>query len=186
MRRAVVAILIAALTFAACSSDDGSNGSSPTAPLSSVSTTAPRSGATGNVTTTTRAPRTPSAADLAAVRVALQPVVSGLNSPVDIAFRPARAGKPGTMYVVEQSGALRVVRDGRVAGTALDLSGNLSSGNEQGFLGATFSPDGKRLYVDYTDANGDSNVDEYRMRGDIPDPGTRRRVLFVDQPYPNH
>jgi glucose/arabinose dehydrogenase len=180
-------MLIGMLALSACSSADGPDESSPTAPLSSVSTTtAPRSDATGDVTTTTRAPRAPSAADLAAVRVALQPVVNGLDSPVDIAFRPARAGKPGTMYVVEQSGALRIMRDGRVAGTALDLSGNLSSGNEQGFLGATFSPDGKHLYVDYTDANGDSNVDEYRMRGDNPDPGTRRRVMFVDQPYPNH
>ncbi len=74
------------------------------------------------------------------------------------------------MYVVEQSGALRIVRDGRVTGTALDLGGNLSTGNEQGFLGMTFSPDGRRLYVDYTDADGDTNVDEYRMRGDIADP----------------
>src|SRR4029079_9121063 len=102
-------------------------------------TTAPRG---NDVTTTTRAPRTPTAADLAAVRVAVQPVVRRLDSPLDIAFRPAAAGKPGTMYVVEQSGALRIVRDGRVAGTALDLSGNLSSGNEQGLLGATIPPDG--------------------------------------------
>ena len=184
MRRAAVAILIAVLTCAACSSDDEPAQPSPTPPLSSASTTtAPRG---NDVTTTTRAPRTPTAADLAAVRVAVQPVVSGLDSPVDVAFRPAAAGKPGTMYVVEQSGALRIVRDGRVAGTALDLSGNLSSGNEQGFLGATFSPDGKRLYVDYTDADGDSNIDEYEMRGDVADPRSRRRVMFVDQPYPNH
>jgi glucose/arabinose dehydrogenase len=71
-------------------------------------------------------------------------------------------------------------------GTALDLSNNLTHGNEQGFLGATFSPDGGRLYVDYTDANGDTNVDEYEMRGDDADPATRRRVLFLEQPFPNH
>ena len=69
------------------------------------------------------------------------------------------------MYVVEQSGLLRLVRDGRASATpALDLSGNLSDGNEQGFLGATFSPDGTHLYVDYTDRNGDTNVDEYAMQ----------------------
>jgi glucose/arabinose dehydrogenase len=181
MRRPAVAILIAALALAACSSDDEPRDSSPTAPLSSVSTTTkPHTG------TSARAPRRPSTADLAAVRVALRPVVSGLDSPVDIAFRPAGTGTPGTMYVVEQSGALRIVRDGRVVGTALDLSSNLSRGNEQGFLGATFSPDGDRLFVDYTDANGDSNIDVYRMRGDTAAPGTRRRVMFVDQPYPNH
>jgi glucose/arabinose dehydrogenase len=185
--RPAVAVVIAALALAACSGDDEPNETSPPAPLSSVSTTtAPRAGTSGNVTTTTRAPRSPSAADLAAVRVALQPVASGLDGPVDIAFRPTGAGRPGTMYVVEQSGALRIVREGRVAGTALDLSANLSGGNEQGFLGATFSPDGRRLYVDYTDANGDSNIDEYRMQGDDADPSTRRRVMFVEQPYSNH
>src|SRR5262245_41862544 len=134
MRRTLgVAILASVVALAACSSD-GSGKSSPTAPLSSVSTTSAPTSSTGSgVSTTTRDPRTPTAADLAAVRVGLQPVVSGLDSPVDIVFRPGAAGKPGTMYVVEQSGALQLVRDGRVAGTALDLSGNLSNGNEQGF-----------------------------------------------------
>jgi glucose/arabinose dehydrogenase len=187
MRRSGVAIVVAVLVFAACSSDDEPNNTAPTAPLSSMSTTTqPRTGTSGSVTTTTRAPRTPNAADLDAARVAVQPVADGLDSPVDITFRPAGRGRPGTMYVVEQSGALRIVRDGGVVGTALDLGGNLSGGNEQGFLGATFSPDGRRLYVDYTDANGDTNIDEYRMQGDNAVPGSRRRVMFVEQPYSNH
>jgi glucose/arabinose dehydrogenase len=191
MRRSAVAVLavaVAALMFGACNSDDNpGDSSSSTAPLSSVSTTTePRTRPSGTVTTTTRTPRTPTADDLAAVRVAVQPVADGFDSPVDIAFRPAGRGRPGTMYVVEQSGALRIVRAGRIVGTALDLSDNLSGGNEQGFLGATFSPDGKRLYVDYTDANGDSNIDEYRMQGDRVDPSSRRQVMFVDQPFSNH
>ncbi len=91
------------------------------------------------------------------------------------------------MYVVEQGGKLRVVTNGRAStAAALDLSGNLSSGNEQGFLGATFSPDATHLYVDYTDKNGNTNVDEYAMRGVNADASTRRRVFFVEQPYPNH
>jgi len=84
--------------------------------------------------------------------------------------------------VAEQTGTLRRIVNGRPSGIALDLRGNLSTGTEQGFLGAAFSPDGKRLYVDYTDANGDSNVDEYVMNGENADASTRRRVLFVDQP----
>ncbi len=187
MRRSpAVAIVIAVVTLAACSS--GTSSESPsTAPLSSVSTTtASRSSTSGRVTPTTRTPRAPTAADLAAVHVALRPVVSGLDSPVDIAFRPDGADRPGTMYVVQQSGRLQIVRNGRVVGNALDLSGNLTHGNEQGFLGATFSPDGTRLYVDYTDAGGNTNVDAYRMRGDNADPATRRRVFFTQQPYPNH
>jgi glucose/arabinose dehydrogenase len=182
----LLAFVVASL--AACSSGSSSTTTSSTtnstAPLSSSTTTLPRRGT--NAPPTTAEVRSPTAADLDAVHIGLQPVVNGLDSPVDIAFRPGAPGTPGTMYVVEQGGGLRIVRDGHIAGTALDLSGNLSHGNEQGFLGATFSPDGSHLYVHYTDANGNTNVDEYRMRGDDADPGTRRRVFFTQQPYPNH
>jgi glucose/arabinose dehydrogenase len=90
------------------------------------------------------------------------------------------------MYVAEQAGTLRRIVNGRASGLALDLRANISTGNEQGFLGAVFSADGKRLYVDYTDRNGDSNIDEYAMKGDNADASTRRRLLFVKQPYANH
>jgi glucose/arabinose dehydrogenase len=120
------------------------------------------------------------------VHLRLERVATGLSSPVAIAFRKGVPGSAGSMYVAEQGGALRRVVNGHAAGVALDLSSNLSHGNEQGFLGATFSPDGERLYVDYTDANGDTNVDEYAMNGVNADTSTRRRVLFVNQPYANH
>ena len=42
------------------------------------------------------------------------------------------------------------------------------------------------FYVDYTDQNGDTRVDEYRPANGVGDPGTARQLLFVDQPYPNH
>jgi glucose/arabinose dehydrogenase len=192
MRRpsAALAIVAALAVLGACSSS-GSAKTPSTAPLSPANPSTPTSGTgsstTRPVTSTTAAPRTPSAADLAAVRIGLRSVVTGLDSPVDIAFRPTGADRPGTMYVVEQSGRLRVVRDGHATSTpALDLSGNLSHNNEQGFLGATFSPDGSHLYVHYSDRDGNSNVDEYAMRGDDANPSTRRRVFFTEQPYPNH
>jgi glucose/arabinose dehydrogenase len=90
------------------------------------------------------------------------------------------------MYVAEQGGTLRRIVNGRAQGIALDLRDNLSLGNEQGFLGAVFSADGKRLYVDYTDDNGDTKVDEYTMNGENADASSRRRVVSVDQPYANH
>jgi glucose/arabinose dehydrogenase len=187
MRGTVTFALLGVVALAACSSGSSAGKTSSTAPLSSdTTTTRPRAGTTRPAPPTTGPPRTPSAADLNAVHIALRPVVNGLDSPVDIAFRPGAQGTPGTMYVVEQGGGLRIVRDGHVVGTALDLSGNLSHGNEQGFLGATFSPDGSRLYVSYTDRDGNTNVDEYRMRGENADPQTRRRVFFTRQPYANH
>jgi glucose/arabinose dehydrogenase len=69
----------------------------------------------------------------------------------------------------------------------LDISDMISAGGERGFLGFAFSPDGSHLYVDYTDTNGDTNVDEYAVDADgSVDATSRRRVLFQDQPYPNH
>ncbi len=172
------------LVLVACSSSSAPHAAPSTAPSSaapSTTTTTKKPGATSS----SRPPANP-AANLATVRLRLVPVVSGLSSPVAIAFRKGAPGSAGTMYVAEQGGALRRVVDGRASETALDLSSNLSNGNEQGFLGAAFSPDGTRLYVDYTDANGDTNVDEYTMKGPVADASTRRRALFVDQPYPNH
>jgi glucose/arabinose dehydrogenase len=53
-------------------------------------------------------------------------------------------------------------------------------------LGLAFSPDGRFAYVDHTDRNGDTNVVEYAWAGGRAAVPTARRVLSVDQPYPNH
>jgi glucose/arabinose dehydrogenase len=89
------------------------------------------------------------------------------------------------MYVAEQSGTVRIVDEE----TTLDepvLSVDVSNGNEQGLLGLTFSPDGSKLYVDYTDPGGDTHVVEYTMRGDVVDTDSRRELLVQDDPFPNH
>jgi glucose/arabinose dehydrogenase len=119
--------------------------------------------------------------DLAAVRVELTAVASGLDSPVDLATRNG----DDRFYVAEQDGRVRIIDGGEVLEQPV-LGIDVSSANEQGLLGLAFSPDGSKLYVDYTDPDGNTNVDEYAMDGDIADVATRRRLLFVDDPYPNH
>jgi glucose/arabinose dehydrogenase len=117
------------------------------------------------------------------VHVALTRVVSGLESPVALAWR---AHDP-RMFVAEQHGRVRVVdANGNLSPAPLLTVGPVSGGNEQGLLGLAFSPDGSKLYVDYTDAGGDTHVDEYTMQGDAPAPSSRRQLLFIDQPYSNH
>ena len=52
-----------------------------------------------------------------------------------------------------------------------------------------FSPDYQSdhlLYVDYTDTEGDTRVVEYAAPGGTVDPGSRRELLHVEQPFPNH
>jgi glucose/arabinose dehydrogenase len=101
-------------------------------------------------------------------------------------------GERRRLFVVEQGGRIRVVRDGRVLERPfLDISDRVVSGGEQGLLSVAFAPDyarSGRFYVDYTDRNGDTRVVEYR-RGSSPDranPRSARQVLFQDQPEANH
>ncbi|WP_308250825.1 PQQ-dependent sugar dehydrogenase [Nonomuraea rhizosphaerae] len=102
--------------------------------------------------------------------------VAELDKPVAFAVRK---GDP-RLYVAEQSGKLKVLG----GGTVLDLSGEVSTGNEQGLLGVAFHPTGRWLYLDWTDAGGDTHVTEWAYDGKQ---ATRRRdVLRQDQPYANH
>ena len=112
--------------------------------------------------------------NLETARVKLQSVVSGLDSPVAMAWR----GTDTThMYVAEQSGKLVIVSHGRVTGTA--LTETVSGGNEQGLLGVVFSNDGKKVYVDYTDPTGDIHVVQYTMKGAVANTKTRRQLLLI-------
>ncbi len=97
------------------------------------------------------------------------------------------------LFVVEQTGAIKAVRDGgTLARPFLDLSDEVSCCGEQGLLSLAFAPNYResgRLYVDYTDRSGDTRVVEYRRSDSNPlvaDPASRRVVMRVDQPASNH
>lgn len=70
----------------------------------------------------------------------------------------------------------------------LDISDDVLNEGERGLLGITFSTDGRRLYVHYTSKpNGRTVVAEYSLGdGDVVDNDSRREILTVAQPYPNH
>jgi glucose/arabinose dehydrogenase len=111
------------------------------------------------------------------------------DSPVHVA---APANKPGWLYVVEQSGRIRIAVNGRYRAAAfLDIRGLVRSGGEQGLLSVAFHPQfarNRRFFVDYTDTNGNTRVVEYRANaaGTQALLRTRKQWLFVAQPYPNH
>ena len=66
----------------------------------------------------------------------------------------AMAARPGddALYVTEQAGRVRAIRNGALDPTAvIDLRDTIASGGERGLLGLAFSPDGATLYVDYTE-----------------------------------
>ncbi len=133
---------------------------------------------------TTARPTAPVAA------VGLELVAEGLASPL---FAGSAGDGSGRLFVVEQGGRVRVIRDGRLlAEPFLDLTDRVASGGERGLLGLAFAPtfavDG-RLYVDYTDLAGNTVVSELRAAdpaADRVDAGSERVLLHIDQPFPNH
>jgi len=116
-------------------------------------------------------------------------VARGLSSPLDLQFAP---GDRSRIFVVEQPGRIRVIRDGAlVAAPFLDVSGRISTGGERGLLGLAFHPgyaQNGRFFVNYTDRNGDTHVAEFHggPGTDAADAGSERAVLFVAQPFANH
>lgn len=115
-------------------------------------------------------------------------VASGLSSPLQVAAPP---GDSERLFVVEQRGRVRVVRNGAVASTFLDVSSKVSCCGERGLLGLAFHPryfETGRFFVNYTDAAGSTVVAEYRVSADPDraDPASERVLLRQVQPYSNH
>ena len=142
----------------------------------------------GNATPSPRA--SPSAAAPAGLKVTLQPFVDGLDQP--LAAVNAGDGS-GRIFVAEQGGRIRIVRDGALlANPFLDVSSEISAGGERGLLGLAFHPnypDDPRFFVNYTDTNGDTHIASFTVEPANPDradPGSEKQILFVDQPYANH
>jgi glucose/arabinose dehydrogenase len=114
------------------------------------------------------------------------PYLGGLDSPTFVASAP---GDPTTLYVVEQPGTIRIVRDGKVAGTFLDIRSHVVSGGEQGLLSMAFSPhyeSNHLFYLSYTDVHGNSRVARYRAANGRGVPSSAHIILAVHQPFANH
>ena len=116
--------------------------------------------------------------------------VGDFDSPLEVVQPP---GDNDDLFVVEQTGRVIAVHDGEALGRPfLDLSDRVSFGGEQGLLSIAFAPDyprSGRLYADYTDNAGNTEVVEYRRSARDAlraDPKSARTVLTVQQPYTNH
>jgi glucose/arabinose dehydrogenase len=121
------------------------------------------------------------------VALTAQPVADGFELPLF-------ATSPGDerLFVVEQTGRIKIVVDGAVAETLfLDLSASVSDGGERGLLGLAFHPDyatNGRFFVNYTDQNGTTQVAAYTVSSDpnVADPASATPLFSVEQPYGNH
>ena len=93
------------------------------------------------------------------------------------AARDRHAGDgSGRLFVAEQDGPIRIVRDGDASCRSRSSTSatEITSGGERGLLGLAFHPDfptDPRVFVDYTDTNGDTRVASLHRRPDEPGPG---------------
>lgn len=134
--------------------------------------------------------RPPSGLDFDAtkIRISFSRVARNLSKPVFIANSGDNNGR---LFIVEQGGRIKVLRQGVVLTTPfLNVSAKVSNGSEQGLLGLAFHPDyaaNRKFYINYTNVNGDTVVAEYlrSANASVADP-TGRILLQVDQPYSNH
>jgi glucose/arabinose dehydrogenase len=125
-----------------------------------------------------------------AARVRLEVVAEKLNEPLGMAFVPNDPAK--RLFIVEKGGVLLVMTKGSVPSAYLSLAERVSRGSEQGLLGLAFHKEfmkNGRLFVNYTDKEGDTRIVELTVASPTADRATiasERELLFVNQPYANH
>jgi len=112
-----------------------------------------------------------------AAKVALKPVVSGLEKPNYLTQEPG-----GPLIVLSQKGQIYALRNNNLL-RWLDISKKVSCCGERGLLGIAFHPQyGKnhRFFINYTDRRGRTVVEEYRSGKPV------QIILTIKQPYANH
>ena len=126
--------------------------------------------------------------DASKIRLAFTRVARNLTKPI---FITHSGDNNGRLFIVEQGGRIKILRQGVVLSTPfLNLSAKVSKGSEQGLLGLAFHPQyatNRKFYVNYTNLAGDTVVAEYtRSTNHSVANTTGRTLLTIDQPYSNH
>jgi glucose/arabinose dehydrogenase len=129
--------------------------------------------------------------------IILEPIVSGLQYPVDINHAGDGSGR---LFVVEQQGVIKIIEDGTVVSPPfLDISDRVRCCGEQGLLGVAFHPDYQingYFYVNYTSQlregiaeAGDTIIARYQVleeNPDVADAASEQILMVITQPFSNH
>jgi glucose/arabinose dehydrogenase len=99
----------------------------------------------------------------------------------------------GRLFIVEQPGTIRILKDGLLLGVPfLDISDRVSFGGERGLLSIAFPPNYRALmhfFVQYTDVSGNLAISRFSVTADpdVADPASETVVLSIDHPsFGNH
>lgn len=126
----------------------------------------------------------------AAAVVQLEPIVTGLASPIYVT-----SAKDGTdrRFIVEQGGVIKVLQPGATTPSVfLDITTRVLSGGERGLLGLAFHPRyavNGRFFVNYTrQPDGATVIAEYGVSDSDPNvaDSTETVLLTFAQPFANH
>jgi glucose/arabinose dehydrogenase len=174
--RTVLPVAALALVAGACGQGTDQQAQGPFGPDPAPATTK-------SIPATSAAPaEPPTQAELDRVAVELERVTR-LREPVALAV----ADDDTTFYVGERAGRVRAIRDGRLdPRPLLDLTDPVAAEGEGGLLGVAVAPDGRHLYVSFTDRRHAVRLVEVTLDADGVDPASRREVLTIQQPSTRH
>ena len=116
-------------------------------------------------------------------------VTDGLALPIFVTAPPL---DPRRLFVVEQAGMIRLIKDGALLDPPfLDIHEQVSCCGERGLLSVAFHPDYEtngRFFVNYTNLDGDTVIARYRVSADPDraDDASEQILLTIDQPASNH
>ena len=107
------------------------------------------------------------------------PVASGMTNPTAMAFAP-----DGRLFVAQQGGALRVIKNGSLVATPF-MTLTVDQSGERGLLGVAFDPDfpiNQYVYVYYTATSPavHNRVSRFTANGDVVVPGSE--VVLLNLP----
>ena len=163
--RSKLAVLL--LLLVACSSETVSTTTGATTGTSETTST--------TTTTTTAAPTTTTDVLAPLTGLTFTEIAPGLPFPVLFTFRPG----DGQNFILTKNGQVWMLTDDGPE-VFLDISERVTNEGERGLLGMAWHPtDPQRLFLHYSDRNGDTVVSEFVD-------GEERLILFVPQPAPNH
>ena len=106
-------------------------------------------------------------------------VASGLSAPTAMEFAP-----DGRLFVCQQAGSLRVIKNNTLLGTPF-LSVTTDSSGERGLLGVTFDPgfqNNQWVYIYYTvpSSPAHNRVSRFTASADVAVPGSEVVILELD------
>jgi glucose/arabinose dehydrogenase len=161
---------------------------------SKTDTVAPTNNDSGNTAPTPTAVPVPASSTLEKVpreissKVKLKKLAGRLSRPVLVVAAPGDTRQ--RLFVVEQTGTIRFFENGTLSNVVvLNVSAEISSGNEQGLLGLAFHPEfatNQKFYIYLTDARGTTRVSEWLLDVKTSQGKRVREIFTVAQPYSNH